>query len=68
MPIRILIADDHALLRQGIRNFLSLESDFEIVGEAAELASPREDVRPKRLRRVRPRVDARHPDDGDCLT
>ena len=36
MPIRILIADDHALLRQGIRNFLSLESDFEIVGEAAD--------------------------------
>ena len=36
MPIRILIADDHALLRQGIRNFLSLESDFEIIGEAAD--------------------------------
>lgn len=36
MPIRILIADDHLLLRQGIRNFLSLEPDFEIVGEAAD--------------------------------
>lgn len=36
MPIRILIADDHPLLRQGIRNFLSLEPDFEIVGEAAD--------------------------------
>lgn len=36
MPIRILIADDHSLLRQGIRNFLSLESDFEIIGEAAD--------------------------------
>ena len=36
MPIRILIADDHQLLRQGIRNFLSLEPDFEIVGEAAD--------------------------------
>ncbi len=35
MPIRILIADDHQLLREGIRNFLSLEPDFEIVGEAA---------------------------------
>lgn len=34
MPIRILIADDHKLLREGIRNFLSLEPDFEIVGEA----------------------------------
>lgn len=36
MPIRILIADDHLLLRQGIRNFLSLEPDFDIVGEAAD--------------------------------
>lgn len=36
MPIRILIADDHPLLRQGIRNFLSLEPEFEIVGEAAD--------------------------------
>ena len=29
MPIRILIADDHALLRQGIKNALSLEADLE---------------------------------------
>jgi two-component system, NarL family, response regulator DegU len=36
VSIRILIADDHRLLRQGIRNFLSLEADFEIVGEAAD--------------------------------
>ena len=34
MPIRILIADDHALLRQGIKNALSLEADLEVVGEA----------------------------------
>ena len=36
MPIRILIADDHPLLRQGIRNFLSLEPDFQVVGEAVD--------------------------------
>ena len=36
LTVRILIADDHQLLRQGIRNFLSLEVDFEIVGEAAD--------------------------------
>ena len=36
LPIRILIADDHQLLRQGIRNFLSLEPDFEIIGEASD--------------------------------
>ena len=36
LPIRILIADDHHLLRQGIRNFLALEPDFDIIGEAAD--------------------------------
>lgn len=36
MSIRILIADDHALLRQGIKNVLSLEADLEVIGEAAD--------------------------------
>ncbi len=31
---RILIADDHKLVRQGIRRLLEAEADFEIVGEA----------------------------------
>jgi DNA-binding NarL/FixJ family response regulator len=36
MNIRILIADDHAMVRQGLRSFLSLSSDLETVGEAAD--------------------------------
>jgi len=36
MSIKILIADDHALLRQGIRNVLELESDLVIIGEAGD--------------------------------
>jgi DNA-binding NarL/FixJ family response regulator len=36
VPIKILIADDHALLRQGIKNVLELETDLQIVGEAAD--------------------------------
>ena len=36
MPIKIVIADDHALLRQGIKNVLSLEPDFDVIGEAAD--------------------------------
>jgi two-component system, NarL family, response regulator LiaR len=36
MAIRILIADDHAVVRQGLRLFLSLEPDIEIIGEAAD--------------------------------
>ena len=36
MPIRILIADDHALLRQGIINVLELEADVVVVAEAGD--------------------------------
>ena len=34
--IRLLLADDHALVRQGLRNILEPEPDFEIVGEASD--------------------------------
>jgi DNA-binding NarL/FixJ family response regulator len=34
MAIRILIADDHAVVRQGLRMFLSLDDELEVVGEA----------------------------------
>jgi DNA-binding NarL/FixJ family response regulator len=34
--IRILIADDHPIVRDGLRRLLSMEDDFEIVGEAAD--------------------------------
>ncbi|WP_234734051.1 response regulator transcription factor [Tellurirhabdus bombi] len=36
MPIRILIADDHSVVRKGIRTLLEDEADVEIVGEAAD--------------------------------
>ncbi|MBR5908787.1 MAG: response regulator transcription factor [Schwartzia sp.] len=36
MSIKILIADDHALLRQGIKRVLNFEDDLEVVGEASE--------------------------------
>ncbi len=36
MSIRILIADDHAVVRQGLRMFLDLDPELEVVGEAAD--------------------------------
>jgi two-component system, NarL family, response regulator LiaR len=33
-PISILITDDHALVRQGIRDFLELQPDLTVIGEA----------------------------------
>jgi len=35
-PIRVLIADDHAILRKGIRALLGTEPDIEVVGETAD--------------------------------
>ncbi len=34
-PIRVLVVDDHAIIRKGIRAVLEIEPDFELVGEAA---------------------------------
>jgi DNA-binding NarL/FixJ family response regulator len=34
--IRVLIADDHAVVRQGLRTFLDLQDDVEVVGEAVD--------------------------------
>lgn len=36
VAIKIMIADDHVLLRQGIRNVLELEQDFQVIGEAGD--------------------------------
>jgi two-component system, NarL family, response regulator YdfI len=35
-PIRILITDDHLIIRQGLRLILETEEGFELVGEAAD--------------------------------
>ncbi len=34
--VRVLIADDHPMVRQGLRVFLELEPDLEVVGEASD--------------------------------
>jgi NarL family two-component system response regulator LiaR len=33
--VRVLLVDDHAVVRQGLRAFLRLQPDLEVVGEAA---------------------------------
>ena len=38
MTIRVLIVDDHAVVRSGLRHVLEAESDIEVVGEASDMS------------------------------
>ena len=35
-PIRVLVVDDHAVVRQGLRGLLELQDGIEVVGDAAD--------------------------------
>lgn len=48
-PIRVLIADDHPVVRQGLRTYLELQPDIVVAGEAGggfEAAAQAERLRP----------------------
>ena len=51
MPVRILIVDDHPLVREGLKGLLSAQTDFVICGEAETAAEARE-----MIGRVQPHV------------
>lgn len=35
-PYRIIIADDHSLIRKGLRTIIEIESDIQVIGEAGD--------------------------------
>jgi two-component system response regulator NreC len=44
-PVRIVLADDHAVMRSGLRMLLDAEADFEVVAEAGDAQSAERYVR-----------------------
>jgi two-component system response regulator NreC len=44
-PIRVVIADDHAVVRRGLRQLLDAEAGFEVVAEAGDIAGAKRYVR-----------------------
>lgn len=61
-PIRVLLADDHAIVRKGVRALLATEPDIQVVGEAsdgAEAVAQAEELRPDVILMdlVMPRLD-----------
>ena len=48
-PIRVLIADDHAIVRQGLRQILSDTPDLTVAGEAENGVQAVQDRKSTRL-------------------
>jgi two-component system response regulator NreC len=44
-PIRILLADDRAVMRSGLRMLLDAEADFEVVAEAGDIQTLLQEAR-----------------------
>lgn len=44
-PLRVVLADDHALMRRSLRRLLDAETDVEVVAEAGSLAGMVHEVR-----------------------
>ena len=47
-PIRVLVCDDHFMVRQGLSNYFELQDDFEVIGEATNGREGVEMARDKR--------------------
>ena len=63
MTIQILLADDHAIMREGLRYLLDAHSDLRVIGEAADGRQAVEQALPKF------KIVARHQDqDGNLCS
>ncbi|MGW4029498.1 response regulator [Streptomyces sp. NPDC004838] len=55
-PIKVLVVDDHVVVRQGMKAFLSLQADMEVVGEAGDAQAALDFLATAALRDVMPNV------------
>ncbi|MFI1166919.1 response regulator [Streptomyces sp. NPDC020801] len=55
-PIRVLVVDDHSVVRQGMRAFLSMQSDMEVVAEAGDALAALDFLTEAALRGLLPHV------------
>ena len=47
-PVRIVLADDHQVMRRGLQLLLDAEPDLDVVGQAGDVESARSLVREQR--------------------
>ena len=36
MPIKVILADDHSMIREGLKQLLEIDGNIQVVGEAAD--------------------------------
>ena len=36
MAVKIMIADDHSMIREGLKNLLELDGDIQVISEAVD--------------------------------
>src|SRR3546814_2852773 len=59
-PIRVLIVDDHIVMRQGLAALLELEADLQVIGEASDGREAIDKARELRPDRKSTRLNSSH--------
>ncbi len=50
MAVKVMITDDHSLIREGLKQLLELEGDFQVIAEACDGIECMEKLKKSRYR------------------
>ena len=50
MAVKVMITDDHSLIREGLKQLLELEGDFQVIAEACDGIDCMEKLKEQRLK------------------